>query len=316
LKKKASSNVIDFSFEKKLREDATEQMKRDTEGLNTVDPLFSAYLFVFRRLVDFANCTLGILEVKKYEKFINESTEYLQPSFPPMSPISDSYFNLWSVCDVRLAAGNDETMASCFAECLQSTNKLKNKEIAILAERLAYSHMSFLEQIEPATSVYEKSHFKLPVRDIFSGDEFWISAASGYAGEVGKIWFGRVLPSLSGLSSTACHIFMGTPYIFEKQDKNGILAFLERAIHKVKGNSREESYRKFMKFGLEKRYWPNFIFNAYVNFEPGAIFLTGVPDIPLTQPHSPESEDTGKWTPLSSINFDKFSTNNSENKLI
>lgn len=35
-------------------------------------------------------------------------------------------------------------------------------------------------------------------------------------------------------------------------------------------------------------YWPEFVFEGYVNHRPGAIYLKGLPDVPASRPHSKE----------------------------
>ena len=41
-----------------------------------------------------------------------------------------------------------------------------------------------------------------------------------------------------------------------------------------------------MKFGSARDYWSEFVFEAYVNYRPDVIFLTGLPDVPESRPHS------------------------------
>jgi len=38
--------------------------------------------------------------------------------------------------------------------------------------------------------------------------------------------------------------------------------------------------------GPVRDYWPEFVFEAYVNFDPEVILLTGLPDVPESRPHS------------------------------
>ena len=50
-----------------------------------------------------------------------------------------------------------------------------------------------------------------------------------------------------------------------------------------------------MKFGPTRNYWNDFVFEGYVNYKAGAIYLAGVPDIPASRPHSAvnQSFDSG-----------------------
>ena len=46
-----------------------------------------------------------------------------------------------------------------------------------------------------------------------------------------------------------------------------------------------------MKYGLSRHYWNEFVFEAYVNHQPQAIYLAGLPDIDASRPHSRVNED-------------------------
>ncbi len=41
-----------------------------------------------------------------------------------------------------------------------------------------------------------------------------------------------------------------------------------------------------MKWGPARDYWTEFVFEAYVNHRQDMIFLTGLPDVPESRPHS------------------------------
>ncbi len=41
-----------------------------------------------------------------------------------------------------------------------------------------------------------------------------------------------------------------------------------------------------MKYGLNRRYWPEYIFTGYANYTANAVLLTGIPDLPETLPHA------------------------------
>ena len=41
-----------------------------------------------------------------------------------------------------------------------------------------------------------------------------------------------------------------------------------------------------LKFGLGPNYWNEFVFKSYLNFQPDAVFLTGIPDMKATLPHA------------------------------
>jgi hypothetical protein len=70
------------------------------------------------------------------------------------------------------------------------------------------------------------------------------------------------------------------------------LAYFSRALPKRHGI---EDYERHMKFGPTRSYWNDFVFEGYVNYKAGAVYLAGVPDIPASRPHSAvnQSFDSG-----------------------
>jgi len=80
-----------------------------------------------------------------------------------------------------------------------------------------------------------------------------------------------------------------TPYIIKPADKNSWYKYLERTFIKTGIENKNEAYEFLMKYGLNTNYWNEYIFQAYSNSTQNAIFLTGIPDLPDTLPHSPEN---------------------------
>ena len=48
-----------------------------------------------------------------------------------------------------------------------------------------------------------------------------------------------------------------------------------------------------MKYGLSSAYWNEYIFEAYANHRPDAVFLAGLPDVEESRPHSRANSD--RW---------------------
>ena len=46
------------------------------------------------------------------------------------------------------------------------------------------------------------------------------------------------------------------------------------------------THARHMKLGPTRRYWTEFVFEAYVNHRPEAILLAGLPDVAASRPHS------------------------------
>ena len=90
------------------------------------------------------------------------------------------------------------------------------------------------------------------------------------------------------VNSATYFVGLTTPYVLLGLGESEWLAYFER-FQIVPGTvGGEERLRRHMKLGGAPTYWSEFIFYGYVNFRSDAIFLTGLPDRPETQPHRQE----------------------------
>ena len=76
---------------------------------------------------------------------------------------------------------------------------------------------------------------------------------------------------------------------YQVGDETEWQAFFERTLKNTGEKNATAAYEQFMKYGLSRHYWNEYIFESYVNHIQEAILLTGFPDIPLSRPHSRES---------------------------
>ena len=77
-----------------------------------------------------------------------------------------------------------------------------------------------------------------------------------------------------------------TPYAILWPGPDAWRAYFSRTFPKVGRPSDPEAYEELMKYGLDRRYWSEYIFEAYVNHKPEVIFLAGLPDVEESRPHS------------------------------
>jgi hypothetical protein len=136
------------------------------------------------------------------------------------------------------------------------------------------------------------------LREFLTGKRIKAIVPSGYKGERGEIWLVRIMPEPFEEFSLGYSVVFTTPYvigmvrdklIYQVSDENGWQAFFERTLKKTGKKNASAAYEQFMKYGLSRHYWNEYIFEAYVNNIQGAILLAGFPDIPLSRPHSRES---------------------------
>ncbi len=122
---------------------------------------------------------------------------------------------------------------------------------------------------------------------------------SGYKGEQGQIWFARVMPEPFSELNYGYSVVFTTPYIILEMidgeifsaNERSWLAFFERTLEKTGIKEAIPAYEYFMKYGLNRHYWNEYVFEGYVNHKYEMIMLAGFPDIPLSRPHSRESHD-------------------------
>jgi hypothetical protein len=95
------------------------------------------------------------------------------------------------------------------------------------------------------------------------------------------LWYVDVLPPpIPGGSE---HVVFTTPYIVVHPGLPDWLAYFSRALSKRRMAGDQERH---MKYGTKHMYWPDYVFEAYVNHRADAIYLEGLPDVPESRPHS------------------------------
>jgi len=277
-----------FKYDNERKKIHNNKLKEDLKILKneTDDKQYSLYLFYTARFSDFVTHMLEIpsLSVKKINKILDELEDQFHPAYPPLSPISDSYYNTWSLFDLKIS-GEKETLASCFYDCMKLV-KGADTLMLRLALNASLSKMEFFEQISTAKPIRAPSLYSVQLKNIYTDEIINLYNNTGFEGEIGYIWYTRVLPSPCGYSYYSS---LNTPYIFRNTEKEKLLRFIENTLPKIKPSKTNDSYFELMKFGLNKMFWPTFIFESYSNYDGGAIYLQGTPDDPLSRPHSEES---------------------------
>jgi hypothetical protein len=79
---------------------------------------------------------------------------------------------------------------------------------------------------------------------------------------------------------------MTTPYVLIDASKSDWVAFLKRTMLQCDGPNDRTRLHNLLKYGLEPNYWNEFVFKAYHHHQHDAVFLTGIPDMEATLPHS------------------------------
>jgi hypothetical protein len=108
---------------------------------------------------------------------------------------------------------------------------------------------------------------------------------SGYGGQKGELWYVRVFPPpLHGGSED---VAFTTPYVVVRPGLPDWHEYFHRALPKRR---QDGDHERHMKYEPMHMYWPDYVFEAYVNHRPDAIYLAGLLDASESRPHSEVNE--------------------------
>jgi uncharacterized protein (DUF1501 family) len=246
------------------------------ETLREMHPAHAIYAHVQNQMSVMAEQLLELPEMNVFAKIIGEAQQEYMPSWPPMSPISTSYFWCWSTFDAT-ANAHRETLGSV--------------TLRIAAEFGVHPKMLSLMRAfnDSRMSVYRvEGHrdARVQLLDLATNQQCLSVCESGFSGSVGELWFTRLLPP--ALTGQSAHVVFTSPYVLISPNATGWTQYLDRIAAKDSSRSRIEVLERHLKWGTSRRYWPEFVFEGYVNHQPGAIYLQGLPDVPESRPHSRE----------------------------
>lgn len=212
-------------------------------------------------------------DFRSYNKrILNVENRYL-PSFPPMSPVTNAYFAYWTLCDFQFGK-NKETMTSIFAD-VGAVKGFGEEEISV-SNALKDSCMKFYLHMG-----FENGFLLL--KDILTERVSRCISNSGYNGLEGEIWFVRMVPNIDKIHDF--QVVLTTPYIILRNSEVDWISFFQRQGIEQGDPEMELKYQRFMKNNPTLNYWMEYLLDAYVNFKPHSIMLTGIPDISGSKPH-------------------------------
>ncbi|MBI2567816.1 MAG: hypothetical protein HYV63_12365 [Candidatus Schekmanbacteria bacterium] len=243
------------------------------DELDKHDPSHGWYVLARHQLSIFIQQTAALRETRCFTDPINDAEDEYMPTGPPMSPLTRSYFFFCSACDLS-PKGDGETLASATLDLV--------REIGTEPHLLAA--MDALERSRMGLWVHQGlDGNRVVLRELVTDEEHRCVVPSGYRGRKGEVWLVRVLPpGAPGLHA----VVITTPYVLIRTAPAHWLAYLDRALGSCPAEQRRKVYPLLMKYGENPRYWPEYVFAGYVNYQSDVVFLTGLPDIKASQPHS------------------------------
>lgn len=237
-------------------------------------PLLASYLPAQFHLSQVASQLGELEELAPWIEVLSAAEDELMPVGPPMSPITQSFYTAWSLFDFCLPPSH-ESVGKIVLHLGEAFGMPQSLSRAI--RNLLDSHMGFYVQGPRRAGV-------VTLTDIVTGDTLQAICPAGYRGKKGEIWYARVLPPLRPDEKE--FLVLTTPYIMISPGLPEWKAYFDRTLPIEPKEARLAAYREHMKHGPEPMYWNNFVFEAYSKHRMEAVFLTGLPDVPESRPHS------------------------------
>ena len=241
------------------------------------DPNLAPYIFG-QNVASFISESLSEMrEAKGYVRIVGDAEDEYMPSWPPMSPLSASYFTMWAMFDVQFGSSR-ETMGTCILRLLPEFDC--PSWLMETLNRMQQSRMGFYVHCG-----HEGEGVLL--REVGTREIISCTVLSDYTGFEGQIWFVRVLPPFNRLYRQ--HVVFNSPYVIRDYPERAFVDYLERELDRIKTKKpprTDNAHGYLMKFGPDPNYWNEYILCAYSNYQHDAIFLTGIPDITQSLPHA------------------------------
>lgn len=240
-------------------------------------PAFEAYSGVTNWAASLLEAIQDLPEVGRLVERIARAEDEYMPAGPPMSPLTQTFFWNWAFWDLSLSEGAErETLGSIFIAIARSRNL--DSRFAGILERLVGSRLGL-----HVHDGFEAGRIRL--RELVTDELRSCTCPAGHRGMSGELWLARVLPPPDAEIEES--VAVTTPYVVLNPGVEEWRAYIRRTLPSVDPKGDEATaYRSLMKQGLDPSYWFEYVFEAYVNHRPDVIFLTGLPDIAESRPHS------------------------------
>lgn len=291
IKKFINAKVVDFSEirnAKVIAENLNKGVITEKE-LSAYDPLHAVYIYAQNKIAVFCEQLSEIPALLDLTNAYVDAEEMYLPSAPPMSPLTKSYFNFWGGFDLCVGAKR-ETFGTVIIDVCKTLNA--DSGLIRIIECMQKTRMGFY-------ILKDFSERFVYLEEFITGKQITAISPAGYMGKPGQIWFVRVMPEPFPELNVGYSLVFTTPYIICEMKNNQFLyskpenwfSFFNRNLAKTGIQNEIEAYEHLMKYGLDRHYWNEYIFEGFVNYEHNMIMLAGFPDIPKSRPHSKENSE-------------------------
>jgi len=289
LKKTRNQKVINFKALKEAKTYAQDLDKTvvSEDDLLKYDPLHAVYIYAQNKVSVLVEQLSEMPALSKLTNILEKADDIYLPSSPPKSPLTNSYFTCWGFFDLCVGI-KKESFGTVILDLLK--NIKADPGLIKIIECMQNSRMGIF---------IHKGHSGkyVVLEELMTGKEINAIVPSGYQGKKDEIWYARDMPEPFLDLNYGYSVVFTTPYILIALD--GILgssskrgdweAFFDRNLKATGKKDKIKAYESFMKYGKNKYFWNEYIFEGYVNYQEDMIMLAGFPDIPLSMPHSEES---------------------------
>jgi hypothetical protein len=270
--------VLDFKQVKAGRERA-EDLQETVASINklaALHPAHALYAYAQNQAAVLSEQLTQLPMMSRFVDLIGKAEDTYLPSGPPMSPLTTSYFTCWALFDASVGKGR-ETVGTCILDLAEDIGLSPDLRRLIAAMQESRMGIYFLRGFEGDRAALE---------EMVTGVECRAIVPSGYRGRRGERWLVRVLPP--PIPGNSPHVVFTTPYVILGPETDEWSAYFWRTLPKLKLSNERQAYEVLMKYGLgaERNYWNEYILEAYVSHRTEAIFLTGLPDVAESRPHT------------------------------
>jgi hypothetical protein len=278
LQKQLRARVVDlraFAAAKQTSQQLVDSLGGD-ERFRGLEPAHAVYVFMQHRVSLLLEVLSQLPALDPLTQVVHQAEEEYMPGGPPMSPLTLSYFVMWSYFDA--AVGDPpETLGTCL---LDAGDLLEvNPEFLRLLQQMQDSRMGLYVHVETRGALQV-------LRELVTGEQRSYLVPAGYIGRPGEVWLARALPPPS--PAFAEGVVFTTPYVIRGYGERAWRAFLKRTLARIQAPDEPSAYAALMKWGLSPFYWHEFIFQAYAGHELEVVYLTGLPDVRASRPHGQE----------------------------
>lgn len=289
-------NIKDLHEAKKKSEEDLKSIKTPQQLGTDYHPFHAVYVST-QNLVSLLAENLTVFEeLDELSSKVEKAQDTYMPDYPPMSPVTQSFFTFWAFFDLRFGI-DKETIGTCIIDLndilqidegtIELIKNLQSSKIGI------YAHKGCNK--DGSINLYE----------IFTHKEYKCYSSSTYQGNEGEIWLVRLAPPPFSLSDL--YITITTPYVINNSKQRDWEEYFERVLPGIGINPPLLAYNELMKYGIIPDYWNEYIFQAYSNYINTAIFLYGIPD---------KSEDLPHFDPDTCINLSQIQSKEEKKKMM